>query len=253
MCDEAKDGHVTSAFSCAEIVAALYYSIMNIKPEDPTWKNRDRFIMSKNHGSVITYPILEDLGYFSAKHQKPFLMNDGYLGGHTKLTIPGADFAGGSLGIGLGVGAGLAYAAKQDLAQWNTYCIIGDGECYEGSIWESVMFAAANNLNNLVVFLDRNRLTLSDFTENMLPLESMEDKWKAFGWNVKTINGHNIKEIIDAVSEVPRRESNKPLCVICNTSKGKGIDYLEDKMYRHGFAPTGDQAKEAIRQIMEGN
>lgn len=249
MCIMAGSGHVTSAFSCAEIVVALYYDIMNLYTDEKNRRRSDRFVMSKNHGSAITYPILADLGYIEKEELRTFLQDGSRLGSHTKMGMAGVDFAGGSLGIGLGVACGMAYAAKCSKEQWITYAIVGDGECYEGSIWESVMFAGHNHLNNLVVFLDRNNMCVTDYTENMLELEPLADKWRAFQWDVKEIDGHNLQEIIASVKDVPKRKSSKPLCIICNTVKGNGIDFMSSKMFMHGVAPKGEWAKLAIRQV----
>lgn len=253
MCINAGSGHVTSAFSCAEIVTALYYHIMNYDNKNPNWESRDRFIMSKNHASVITYPILADLGFINEEELSTFLKNGSRLGSHSKSNIMGVDFSGGSLGIGLGVASGMAYAAKMNLETWMTFAIVGDGECYEGSIWEAAMFAGHNNLNNLVTIIDRNYMCVTDFTENMLRLESLEDKWKAFGWDVITINGHKFDEIINAMSGIRSRKSVKPLCIIAETVKGNGIDFMSNQLFMHGVAPKGKYAEEALRQIGSEN
>lgn len=249
MCIRAKNGHVTSAFSCAEIVVALYYRIMNLYNDEKKKKESDKFIMSKNHGSVIVYPILADLGYIPKKELMTFLQDGSLLGSHTKMELNGVDFAGGSLGIGLGVACGMAYAAKCSGKQWITYAILGDGECYEGAIWESALFAGHNRLNNLVVFVDRNNMCVTNYTEEMLELEPMTDKWRAFQWDVKEIDGHNFAQILDAVKDIPKRNSSKPLCIICSTIKGNGIDFMSNKMYMHGVTPTGIWAEKAIREV----
>lgn len=249
MCINAGAGHITSAFSCADIVVALYYNIMNLTREDG--ELRDRFIMSKNHGSIITYPILEDLGYLEKGETETFLRNGSKLGTHSKISVPGVDFAGGSLGIGLGVAAGMAYSAKVNREPWNVYTIIGDGECYEGSIWESAMFAGFQQLNNLVVFLDRNNLCVTDYTEEMLAFGDMSDKWRSFGWNVKTIDGHNMEEIIDSVKDIPAKRQQRPLCVLCNTVKGNGIDFMSNRLLLHGVTPKGQWADLAREQLQK--
>ncbi len=249
MCVNAEVGHVTSAFSCVEIVASLYYEIMNINPQIPGWKDRDRFIMSKNHGSVITYPILADLGFFSQSELDFFLKNGSKLGIHSKVNVPGVDFAGGSLGIGLGVACGLAYAAKLNKENWITFTLIGDGECYEGSIWEAAMFAGHYNLNNLIVIIDRNQMCITNFTEKLLRLEPLADKWEAFNWETITINGHDTDQILAALSGVRERKNPKPLCIIADTIKGNGLTSISNKLFWHGAAPKGDQAKIAFEEL----
>lgn len=249
LCVNAGIGHVTSAFSCAEIVATLYYEIMQIDPHDPHWEDRDRFVMSKNHGSVITYPILADLGYTNFSEIETFLKVGSSYGAHSKMQNPGVDFAGGALGIGIGVACGMAYAAKQAQKSWLTFCIVGDGECYEGSVWEAALFAGHYQLNDLILIVDRNKLCLTSFTEKMLALEPLEDKFRAFGWEVRTINGHALPEIKEALSDVRNRQSKKPLCVIANTVKGHGIDFMENEPFWHGLAPSGEKAERAFAQV----
>lgn len=252
MCIGAGTGHITSAFSCAEIVAVLYYKIMNIRPENPTWENRDRFVMSKNHASVITYPILADKGFISFSDIDTFLKDGSRFGAHSKLTIQGVDFAGGALGIGLGVACGMAYAAQKSKKEYLTFAIVGDGELYEGSIWESVMFAGANKLNNLIVFVDQNHMCVTDFTDHMLSQEPLADKWKAFNWDVRKIDGHSISEILQALADVRNRKSDKPLCIIAETIKGNGIKFMENNVFMHGVAPQGEKAELARKQLKEG-
>lgn len=249
LCIKAGQGHVTSAFSAAEIVTTLYYSIMNYRVENPKWDDRDRFIMSKNHGSVITYPILQDIGFID-KDTEIVLMADGSLfGAHSKDSVPGVEFSGGSLGIGLGVACGMAYAGKMKKSHSKYYTIVGDGECYEGSIWESLMFAGHYNLNNLVVFVDRNQMTVTDYTEHMLRIEPLKDKFTAFGFETWEIDGHNVKEIIEAVKKTGK--TNKPNCIICNTIKGNGISCMSNKLFKHGVAPSGEEAEKALVEIRE--
>jgi len=249
MCLRANLGHLTTAYSCAEIVAALYYGIMRVDPKRPQWVDRDRFVMSKNHGSLMTYPILADIGFFDSVELDNFMLDGTRLGGHSKLGIPGADFSGGSLGIGLGVAAGLSYSAKMDGKKWMTFAIVGDAESYEGSIWEAAMFAAHNELNNLVVFLDRNRLGVSGFTEELLRLEPIADKWSAFGWEVRNVDGHNIKDLFSILEDIRERSSNKPLIIIAETIKGNGIDFMSNQPLYHGIPPKSADAERAFKQL----
>jgi len=249
MCVNAGIGHVTTAFSCAEIVVCLYYNIMSFNPKGIDWENHDRFIMSKNHGSVITYPILSDFGLIEEKDLFTFMQNGSTLGGHSKISIPGVDFSGGSLGIGLGVASGLAYGARLQNKPYHVYTLVGDGESYEGSIWEAAMFAAHNNLTNLTVIVDRNRMACTDFTEHMLELEPYEDKWKGFGWNTITINGHEIEQILNAFKKVESFNNNKPTCIIANTVKGNGIEFMSNNPLMHGVAPKGEKAERAFKEL----
>lgn len=249
MCVNAGIGHVTTAFSCAEIMTALYYRIMNIDISDPNWEDRDRFIMSKNHGSVITYPILADLGYIENEKLMTFMSDGSKIGGHSKICVNGVDFSGGSLGIGLGVACGLAYGARLLGRSYKTYCLVGDGECYEGSIWEAAMFAGSNELSNLVVILDRNGMACTDFTEHMLKQESFKDKWAAFNWEVVEINGHSMEEVVSALEFANQYNGTKPVCIVAKTVKGNGIDFMSNNPLMHGAAPKGDQIAMAFEQI----
>lgn len=248
MCEQAGVGHVTSALSCAELVGILYYEVLRISPDNSKWEDRDRFIMSKNHGSVITYPILQDLGFIGKN--EVFMRNGSRLGIHTKPGLDGVDFCGGSLGIGLGFACGVAYSAKLNNKAYLTFCIVGDGECYEGSIWESFMFGGAKKLCNLIVIIDRNQLCITDFTEKLLPLDSLEEKLEAFGWEVRGIDGHNLEEIRESLSDV-RQDRIKPLCIIAKTVKGHGVSFMENAPLWHGKAPTGAEALKAKAEIQE--
>jgi len=250
MCINAGHGHVTSAFSCTEILVALYYNLMNIDRQNPKWDERDRFIMSKNHASIMLYPIFADFGWITDDDLNSYGKNDSLFSSHSKMEIPGIDFAGGALGIGLGVACGLAYAAKADKKSWKNYCVIGDGEIYEGAIWESAMFAGHNKLSNLIVFLDRNRLCITDFNEKLLTQEPLDDKWRSFGWYVDRINGHDLAAIIDSVHKAETNNPDeKPVMIICDTIKGHGVDFMENALYMHGFTPKGEKAERALKQL----
>lgn len=248
MCSRARAGHVTSAFSIAEVVSVLYYEVMRLDPKNPAWEDRDRFVMSKNHASVITYPILQDLGFLDPKEE--FLANGSKLGIHSKPGVPGVDFAGGSLGIGIGFACGEAYYAKTKKKDYRVFCVVGDGECYEGSVWEAFLFAGAKELNNLVVVIDRNRLCITDFTENLLPLESLKEKMEAFRFETVEIDGHDLGAIRGAFARVgaPRQ---KPLCIIADTIKGHGVDFFENVPLWHGKAPVDADAEKAKKQLTE--
>lgn len=249
MCVSAGKGHLTTAYSCAEIIGVLYYDAMRINPKEPLWKDRDRFIMSKNHGSLMLYPILADLGFFDSSELNTFMADGTRLGGHSKLCLPGIDYAGGSLGIGLGVSVGLAYSAQMDQKDWMTFCILGDAECYEGSVWEAAMLAGHLGLNNLVAFIDRNGLGITGFTEDILKMEPLAEKWAAFGWEVRSIDGHDIAQIQNTLSDIRVRTSKKPLMIIANTVKGHGIDFMSNEPLCHGMAPRAKDIERAYAQL----
>ncbi|MBF0567368.1 MAG: transketolase [Nitrospirae bacterium] len=246
MCVKAGTGHVTSSLSSVDIMVALYYGgILKYDPENPQWSGRDRFILSKGQASPLLYAVLADTGFFDISELDRFAQPDGMFGVHLQWDVPGVELTSGSLGHGLGVAAGIALGALMDKDLFMVFTLLGDGECYEGSIWESAMFAAHNKLNNLVAIVDRNYLCVTDFTENIIALEPMEDKWRACGWNVKRVNGHSIKDIVEALAYVRCRRSHKPLVLIADTVKGEGIECLTNNPIWHGQAPKGKDAEMA--------
>ena len=252
MCVGAGDGHVTSCLSCAEIMTLLFYGgFINHDPKNPEWNGRDRFILSKAQASPIFYSILADRGYFDKEEMSRFAQQDGIFGVHLQSDVPGAEISAGSLGHGFGLASGIALSAKLNRELHLTYCLLGDGELYECSVWETAMFASHNNLNNLVTIVDRNYQCTMDFTENLMELEPVEDKWKSFGWEVKRVDGHNLKELYESLKYVRSRRTRKPLVIIADTVKGKGIDYLSCKPIWHGGTPIKDEDVEASRKDLQ--
>lgn len=251
-CIKAGTGHVTSSLSCLDIMIALYHGrILNFDPKNPNWAGRDRFILSKGQASPAYYAILADLGYFSMKELDSFAQKNGKFGVHLQKDVPGVEITSGSLGHGLGVAAGIAMAAKMNMELYLTVVLIGDGECYEGSIWETAMFASHNRLNNLIVIIDRNYLCVTDFTENLITLEPLEDKWKSFGWDVLKIDGHSFEDIFNSLKEVRSQKSIRPRVVIADTVKGKGVKSMCYNPLWHGLAPTGREAEIAMKCLEE--
>lgn len=249
-CINACTGHVTSSFSSAEILTSLYHGkIMRYDIKNPNWDGRDRFILSKGQGSPILYSVLADLGFFPKEWLNKFCCSDGKFGVHLQKDVPGVEITSGSLGQGFGVAVGIALAAKMDRKDFLTFSLLGDGECYEGSIWEAAMFAAHNRLNNLVAIIDRNWLCVTDFTENLVKLNPLDEKWRAFGWEVKVINGNDISQVLDALSEIRNRKRDKPYMIIAETTKGKGVSFMENKPLWHGLAPTGEEADCAKKEM----
>ena len=253
MCARAGEGRVASAFSCTEILVALFYGrILRFDPKHPQWEGRDRFILSKSPGAVGLYPVLSDLGFFPSMELERFCQDGSLLGpygGNVPGDIPGIEAVWGSLGHGLGVGAGLALAGKLDKKSYMTVVLLGDGECYEGAIWEAAMFAGHHELNNLLAIIDRNWICTIDFTENCLRLNPLESKWQAFGWDVITINGHSFDEIFAAFKDFRNRESTRPLMIIANTIKGKGVSLLENNPMGHVIIPGGEQLEKAREEL----
>ena len=240
-----KKGHIPSSFSCAEILVALYYggiaTVVRGKPEDP---NRDRIIVSKGHAAMSQYPILADYDFFPKKELERFTQVGGLLGMYADFRIPGIEGISGSLGHGVGMGAGFAMAARRDDRAYNTFIILGDGECYEGSIWESAMFAAHRKLDNLVVIVDRNELCIMGKTEELLELGDLESKWRSFGWYSCSVDGHSFDQLIPALNLVGKTD-RKPLAIIANTVKGKGISFMEGRSEWLNRMPSDQQIMEA--------
>lgn len=254
MCIKAGTGHVTSSLSCVEILVALYYGgIMKYNPRKPDWEDRDRLILSKAQASPTLYSILADCGYFDKEWLDTFAQVNGKFGVHLQGTIPGVEISCGSLGNGFGTGAGIALGAKMNRQLYMVFAVLGDGELYEGSVWETAMFAAHHRLNNLVAIVDRNYLCTTDFTENLIQLEPLDEKWRSFGWEVKHIDGHSLEQVIDALQNIRNRPCAKPLVVIADTVKGKGVESLSSSPMFHGIAPQGKDAEKAIKELERGS
>jgi transketolase len=250
MCVRAKTGHVTSSFSSVEIIVALYYAeILRYRASAPSWPGRDRFILSKGQASPLLYAVLADRGFFPKAKLKKFCQKDGIFGVHLQNDIPGVEITSGSLGYGLGIAAGMALAAKKDNKQHLTFALLGDGECHEGSIWESAMFAAHHRLNNLIAIIDRNQLCVTGATEEIVALNPLQQKWLSFGWEVATINGHSFPQLLAALKKSSAQTRARPYCIIANTIKGKGISFMENQPLWHGRAPQGKEARLAKKEL----
>ncbi len=235
-------GHIGGAFSSADILAALYYGdILRFDPKNPTWDMRDRFILSKGHVGALLYVILADLGFFTESELESCCDKGSMLGGHPDIHIPGVEVTSGSLGNGLGVGSGLALCAKMDQKDFKSVVLMGDGECNEGAVWEAALFAGHHKLDNLIGIIDRNRQCANDHTQDCLELEPLNSKWKSFGWDVREVDGHCFSEIMEAFSDFNVRSSNKPLMIIANTVKGKGVSFMEGELKWHHGVPKGDE------------
>lgn len=246
----AKKGHIGGALSCTDILVSLFYgNILRYDPKDPGWPGRDRFIMSKGHSGIALYTILADLGFFPLSELATFCGNGTMLGGHPDRNIPGVEADSGSLGHGLGIGAGLALCAKMDHRDSRTVVLVGDGECYEGSVWEAAMFAGHHQLGNLSVIVDRNRQCVTDFTEDCVRLEPLAAKWDAFGWEVRSVDGHSCKEILKALQPIRNRRDGKPLAIIADTIKGRGISFMERQLHWHHGIPGPDELNRAMKEL----
>ncbi|WP_337098172.1 transketolase [Paenibacillus sp. YIM B09110] len=239
--------HIGSVFSIADIIAVLYNDIMTIFPENPRNDLRDRFILSKGHAGAAVYAVLAEKGFFDVRELESHYSNGSKLSGHVShKDVPGVELSTGSLGHGICVGAGMALAAKRDKKKHSVFVIVGDGECNEGSVWEAALFANHYRLSNLTVIIDHNKMQSLDFCENTIELIDLAAKWKAFGWNVTEIDGHDHNQLKNALS---RQHDEKPNCVIANTIKGKGVSFMENDILWHYKAPLGEDYLNAIKEL----
>lgn len=249
MTTAAGSGHPGGSLSAADAVAALYFRIMNIDPADPYKDDRDRFVLSKGHAAPILYAALAERGYFPVDELKTLRKIGSRLQGHPAYhDVPGVEVTTGSLGQGLSMACGIALAGKMDGKNYRTYCLLGDGELQEGQNWEAAMFAHAYGLSNLTALVDRNRLQISGNTEEVMGLDPLPEKFKAFGWNVEIIDGHNIRMILDACSKAARSKKN-PTVIILNTVKGKGVSFMENNVGFHGKACNPEEYAKAVAEL----
>lgn len=249
----AKSGHPGGSLSAADIVTALYFKVMHIRPEEPDWPDRDRFILSKGHSCPVLYTALCLKGYFGREHLSRLRQIDSILQGHPDMKkTPGVDVTTGSLGNGLSIGIGMALMGKLDKKDYRVYVMLGCGELDEGMIWEAAMCANKYKLNNLCAIIDYNRLQLDGTVEEIMPLEPLAEKWRAFGWNVLEIDGHDMQAILDAFAKA-EEVKNSAVVIIAKTVKGKGVSYMENVCHWHGKAPTDDELMEALKELEEAD
>lgn len=251
MVHESQSGHPGGSLSSTDILTALYFKEMNIDPKNPKWEDRDRFVLSKGHASPVLYATLAKKGYFPKEELMKFRKVNSMLQGHPDMKdTPGVDMSTGSLGQGLAAANGMALAAKIDKKDYRVYSVVGDGESQEGMIWEAAMLASHYKLDNLTVFLDNNGLQIDGKNTDVMNVEPLDEKFKAFGWNVLKINGHDLGEIFGALEE-SKKMKGKPTVIIASTVKGKGVCFMENKAEWHGNAPNDEQTKEAIEELQE--
>lgn len=242
----ANKGHIGGAFSCTDLLVALYHGgVLRYDARNPSWPERDRFILSKGHSCEALYAVLTDLGFFPLTELKKYQRKGCILAGHPDRRVPGVEADTGSLGHGLGLGVGMALAAKMDHKDFLTVVLLGDGECCEGSVWEAAMFASQQRLNRLVGIVDHNGLCVTDSLHDCTAVEPLAAKWRAFDWDVREINGHDFKDILSALADVRRRPSDRPLMIVARTVKGKGISFMENQLVWHHGVPKGEQLARA--------
>ncbi len=245
----AQAGHPGGSLSEIDLLAGLYGTTMRVRSDQPDWSDRDRFILSKGHASPGMYALLAERGFISHEDLKSYRVLGGVCQGHVDMKwCPGVDFSAGSLGMGLSYGMGCAIAAKLDGSERRAFVMLGDGEIQEGSIWEAAMAAAHHELGNLKVILDRNRIQNDDFCETQMRMFDIPAKWRAFGWNVKEIDGHNMNEIVDGMNYLSETNDG-PTILIAHTVKGKGVSFMEDNPSFHGAAPNDEQYALALSEL----
>jgi len=245
----AQSGHPGGSLSAADIVAALFFHHMRLDPHQPDWPERDRFILSKGHAAPLLYAALAERGYFPTEELKTLRQLDSRLQGHPdRLKTPGVEMTSGALGHGISIGCGLALAARLDGSDSRTFVLVGDGEIQAGVAWEGVMLAAKYRLANLTVILDYNDVQLDGFVHDIMPLEPMLDKWRAFGWHTLEIDGHHMRQIVEALDTVSNIH-HAPTVLIAHTTKGKGVSYMENRSTWHGRAPTKEQYEQALAEL----
>lgn len=245
----AQSGHPGGSLSAIDVLVGLYYYKLKIEPKNPMWSERDRFVLSKGHCSPAIYSVLSDKGYFSKSELDGYRKIGRMLQGHPELSTPGIDFAGGALGQGICFALGIALACRLDKKNCNVYAMIGDGEMQEGAVWEASMAAAFYKLDNMIVILDKNQVQQTGKVKDIMDIGNATLKWKAFGWNVIDINGHDMKQVTNALDKASKMKNKKPTIIISNTIKGKGVSFMELNHKFHGKSPNDEEYKKAIDDI----
>ncbi|HHV94477.1 MAG TPA: transketolase [Firmicutes bacterium] len=246
----AGSGHIGGSLSAADIVTALYFDKMRIKPEEPDWDDRDRFILSKGHAGPILYAALARRGYFPMEELSTLRKLGSRLSGHPAcFKTPGVDMTSGSLGHGLSVGLGMRLAGRVKGKDYRVFVLLGDGEIQEGQVWEAAMAAAHFKVDNLVAVVDYNRVQLDGTVEEVMEVAPLADKWRSFGWQVLNMNGHNMADILPTLDEAIDRSKEGPVVVIADTVKGKGVSFMEGKSAWHGRCPTEEEYRQALAEL----
>lgn len=249
MTQQAKSSHVGSAFSMAELLAVLYGEVLQVDPQQPEDPERDRLVLSKGHACSALYAVLAESGFFPLDWLDSFYHDGARLPGHaTAGNIPGVEVSTGSLGHGLPIATGLAMGGKLDGSPRRTYCLLSDGECDEGSVWEAALYAGHHQLQNLTVIIDYNKIQSLSHTDDVLSLEPFPEKWTSFGWHVHEVDGHDVDQLRATLGTVDS-DANKPTCVIAHTVKGKGVSFMEDTVLWHYRSPQGEEYAAALAEL----
>ena len=250
MLAEAGSGHPGGSLSATDIIATLYFSHMNVDPNNPDWEDRDRFVLGKGHAAPALYAALALRGFFPEEDLLTVRKIGSHLQGHPCMnTTPGVDMSTGSLGQGLSVANGMALAGRLDARDYYVYCVMGDGEIQEGQVWEAAMSASHYGLDHVIAFVDHNHLQIDGDNDEVMTVNPIDEKFRAFGWNVITIDGHDLQAISDAV-DAAKANKGKPTMIVAETIKGKGVSFMENQLGWHGVAPTAEQAEAALAEIL---
>lgn len=249
MIAEAGSGHPGGSLSAAEIVATLYFGVMKHDPARPAWAERDRFVLSKGHAAPVLYAALAEAGYLGRDQLKTLRKLGSILQGHPDCKkTPGVEISTGSLGQGLAIANGIALGLRLDRSESRVFCLLGDGELQEGEVWEAAMFAAHHGLDHVVAIVDHNGLQIDGACTDVMCLGEVAQKFKAFGWEVREVNGHSVVELIEAISAAPAAPG-VPVCVVARTVKGKGVSFMEGNAGWHGKAPDAEQTAAALAEL----
>jgi len=248
----AKVGHYSSVFSCAEIFSVLYYDVMDLRRGEPKWPQRDRFLMGKGHAAVGLFPILADLDFFPKSWLDDYTRLGSPLGDHPDMRkVPGVDFSSGSIGHALSNGVGMAHGARIQGQDFNVFVLLGDGEMQEGQVWEAALNASSHGLSRLIAIVDRNGYQLDGRVDDVIAIEPLDEKWRAFGWEVHVVDGHDVVALTRKLREIKAdRGRTRPCCVIAKTVKGKGLDYMETEPGWHLGWLAPDDAERARQTLL---
>lgn len=246
-------GHYTGTFSCAELFAVLYYHVLRIRPSEPRWPDRDRFVLSKGHAAIGWYPLLADLGYFDPALLDQFTRLGSPFGDHPDMRkVPGADFSSGSLGHGLSISVGMALAGRVQGRDYRTFCMLGDGELAEGQVWEAAMAASHHRLGNLVAIVDRNQLCIDGRTEDVMAVEPIDQRFAAFGWDTHRVDGHDLQALLDVFDTLPASSGQRPQLIVADTVKGRGVRMMELSLAWHVGSLMGVDYDAVIAELEQG-
>ncbi len=245
---EAGSGHPGGSLSAVELLVTLFFHVMHYDPKNPKWEDRDRFFLSKGHAAPLLYAMLAEAGFFDASELMTLRKLGSRLQGHPSMVVPGVEAPAGSEGIGLSLGVGTALAAKLDRRGYRTYVLMGDGEQQEGQVWEAAMAASKYRLDNLTAMIDRNGIQQDGLTEQIMPLEPLAAKWRAFNWNVIEVDGYDFPQLMDGF-DLAAGTRNRPTVIIAHTVKGKGISFMEWSPHYHGTAPTKERLSDVLSEL----